>query len=74
MTEEMFSGGCDFCPGTLPTIRLRSTKYTADKSLRIRICRACILVALKGIEGPEEYLSVIEDRDADLETLRVANS
>jgi hypothetical protein len=74
VTEEMFSEGCDFCPGTLPTIRLRSTKYTAGKNLRIRICRACILVALKGIEEPEEYPSVIEDRDWVLETLRVANT
>lgn len=57
--------GCAFCDGTLPTIRLSTTQRGAA-NVRVQICRACILVALKEIESPSEYPAVIEDRDVEL--------
>jgi hypothetical protein len=60
--------GCAFCDGTLPTIRLSTTQLGGD-NVRMCICRACILVALKEIENPSEYPAVIEARDCDLSVI-----
>ena len=64
--------GCDYCTGTLPTIRLWTTRRA--EGANFRICRACILVALKAFEDPEEYPAVIEDRDAALGVIRKAHN
>lgn len=69
---SIIARGCDYCTGTLPTIRLRTTQRVEDANFRI--CRACILVALKAIEDPEEYPAVIEDRDAALGIIRRAHN
>ena len=59
---------CDYCPSTLPTVRIRS-----GMSLTSTLCRACALDILRAIEEPSEYPAVIEQRDDDLDAIREAN-
>lgn len=63
------TSGCYYCPSTLPTIVI----CTIGKQVS-SLCRACILEALKGIEEPGDYPSIIEDRDVDLDTLKKAGN
>lgn len=60
--------GCNYCSSTLPTIVIQTLGRVVYS-----ICRACILEALKGVEEPGEYPTIIGDRDADLSTLRGDN-
>ena len=59
---------CDYCPSTLPTVRIRS-----GAGLTSALCRACALDILRAIEEPSEYPIVLAHRDDDLDAIREAN-
>ena len=61
--------GCNYCSSLLPTISIQTLGKVVYS-----ICRACILEVLKEIEEPGEYPTIIEDRDADLGTIKQADN